>query len=73
LQRGYLTPDEGNLASNFRFIRAVFNHPVKCVNVFLECHKRVVFELSNARKRVPSSGENEPLQTVENQRNKDAK
>ena len=37
LKRGYLAPDEGNLASRFRYVRAVLNKPVQCFNAFLEC------------------------------------
>jgi len=39
LKRGYLAPNEGNLTSKFRYGRALLDHPVECVNVFLEsCH-----------------------------------
>jgi hypothetical protein len=37
LKRGYLAPDEGNLASYFRYARSAINHPVQIIKVFLEC------------------------------------
>jgi len=70
LQRGYLAPDKGNLASYFRFICAGINHPVECVNVFLKCHSQV---LSDLKTQAASSSEKQPPQTVENQRKTDAK
>jgi hypothetical protein len=41
LERGYLAPDKGNLASHLRYGRAVLNHPVQIINVFLERSHKV--------------------------------
>jgi hypothetical protein len=35
LQCGYFAADEVNLASRFRYLSAAINHPVECINVFL--------------------------------------
>jgi hypothetical protein len=40
LKRGYLSPDEGNLASCFRYGSAAINHPVEVIKVLLECWHR---------------------------------
>ena len=38
LQRGYLSPDKGNLAANLMFwCAATIDHPVEVINVVLKC------------------------------------
>ena len=40
LKRGYLSPNEGKLASEVWFARVAVNHPIQIINVLSEaCHK----------------------------------
>ena len=42
LKRGYFSPYECNLTSKFWHRCTLSDHPVKCVNVFLQCyHNRI--------------------------------
>ena len=53
LKRGYLAPDERNLTSQFWYRCSVSDHPIQCINVFLECYH-------NRKRYLPNDADQRP-------------
>ena len=64
LKRGYFTRYECDLTSKFWYRCALSNHPVQCVNVFLECyHNRNAFLPDDQHQRWEPAATERRMQT----------